>query len=74
MKAQKLTVGGIVGDLVTREETDNVVVLAKVVDNSLVTLEQINIPYRVVAVDGQGGLAQVSNDIDTSGVEQLHAG
>lgn len=36
--------------------------------------EELNVPFRGVAVDGQARLAEVGDDVDASIVEKLHAG
>mgnify|MGYP005989074053 FL=1 len=66
-------VGGVVANLVTGEETDNVGVLAHLVDDGLVAVEKLSVPLGVVAVDGEHRLAQIGNDVDVVLVEQLHA-
>lgn len=67
-------VGGVVGNLVTGEEADDVAVLAHLVDNGGVALVESDVPPGVVAVDGGGGLGQIADDVDTGIVEELHAG
>ncbi len=66
--------GGVaVGDFVADEEARYVGVLGHGVDDALEELEEVDIPLRVGAVDGDGGVAQVSNDIDARVGEHLHA-
>lgn len=68
------SVGLVVGDLVTGEETDDVGVLGELVDDGSVALVEVSVPGRVVAVDGQAGLGKIGDDVDASSVEELHAG
>ena len=71
--SRSVGVGGIVGDLVTGEETDDVGVLAHLIDDIGVALEEGGIPPGVVAVDGEGGLGQIADNVDAGVVEKLHA-
>lgn len=67
-------VAGVVGDLVTGEETDDVGVLGHLIDDIGIALEEGDIPPGVVAVDGLGGLGQIADNVDAGVVEELHAG
>ncbi|KAI6776278.1 hypothetical protein HG530_000223 [Fusarium avenaceum] len=68
-----LGVADVVGNLITGKETDNVVVLSKLIDNADVALVQLNVPLGVVSVDRDAGLRKIGDNVDTGIVEQLHA-
>lgn len=65
--------GGSVRDLVTSEETDGVVVLLKLVDDTGVSGVEANLPLRVGTVNGTVGGRQVGDEIDARILEKLHA-
>ncbi|KAI6770993.1 hypothetical protein HG531_009848 [Fusarium graminearum] len=71
-KGRSLGVGDVVGNLVTGKETDNIVVLAELIDNVNVSLVQLNVPLGVVSVDGEGRLGKIRDNVDTGIIEELH--
>lgn len=54
------------------EETDNVVELAKLINDSLVAIEKLDVPGRAVTVDRQRRLTEIGNDVDAGLLEQVH--
>lgn len=63
---------GLVGNLVTGKETQDVGVVVESVHDGGVSLQQLGVPRRAVSVDGVLWLGQVGNDIDTGIVQRLH--
>lgn len=64
----------VVGDLVTGEEADGVVVLGQGVNDRGVAAVQSGAPLGVATDDGLVGRGQVGDDVDASVGEQRHAG
>jgi hypothetical protein len=63
----------LVGHLVTGKETESVVVLHQLIDDVGVTGEEGSGPLRLLTVDRVARLGQVSNDVDASISESVHA-
>ena len=64
---------GLVGHLVTGEETESVVVLHQLVDDAGVTGEERRGPLCLVTVDRVAGLGQVCHNVDAGIGEGVHA-
>jgi hypothetical protein len=64
---------GLVGNLVTSEETESVVVRSHRVNDLGVTGVELIVPRRVVADDGGIGLGQIGDDVDASVCKHRHA-
>ena len=62
-----------VGDLVTGEETDDVLVLGQLIHDGGVTLVEVVVPLGVLAVDGLAGRGQIRNDVDAGLGQEIHA-
>lgn len=70
--SRSIGVGGLVGDLVTGEETQDVGVVGELVDHRSVSGQQFGVPGGVGSVDRSVWLGQVGNNIDTGIVQHLH--
>ena len=68
-----LRVGVVVGDFVAGKEANDVAVLAELIDDIRVALEQVHGPLGIIANDGEHRLAQIADDVDTCVIQQLHA-
>lgn len=66
------SVGGVVANFVTGEETESVRVLGKRVNNGGVTLEQVDVPFGVFTRDSLGRTGQIGQNVDTSITKSLH--
>ena len=66
-------VGGIVGDLVPRKESEDIVEGSQCVDDAGIASEELSIPGWLVSIDGGVGGRQIGNDVDAGVLKHLHA-
>ena len=64
-KGCRLGVVDGVGDLIPGEKSDDVIILGQLVDDARVASVELLVPRGHVPVDGQLGLGQVADDVDT---------
>lgn len=72
-KGAGIGVGGIVGHLVTGKETQDVCVIGHGIDDLGVAEIQVIVPGRAVSNDGLARGRQISNHVDASICQHLHA-
>lgn len=64
--------GDGVGNLISSEETNSVVVLGKFIDNTGVSGKEIGLPRRIASIDRLIGVGQIGDHVNTSGRQELH--
>lgn len=72
-KGRSVSVGVVVGNFVTSKETENVGVLSHFVDNSGVTVVQLDGPAGAFSRDGEAGLGKIGDNVDAVLGKQIKA-